>query len=194
MRNGYVFLRTCVVAAIALVACGTALAQYPDKPVQVVLPVGPGGGTDLMAREIAKRLSDAWGQPVVVENKPGGGGVIAAQFVSRAAPNGYTLFFTHDGVITATPKLYKTQGYDPLTELAPITEVAKTGYLVVVNPNVPAKNLSELIAVMKDKKAKGETFPFATSALGSADHLSGEMFRLEAGVEMLVVPYKNTLP
>jgi tripartite-type tricarboxylate transporter receptor subunit TctC len=120
--------------------------------------------------------------------------VIAAQLVARSAPNGYTLLFTHDGVITATPKLYKTEGYDPLTELAPITEVAKTGYLVVVNPNVPAKNLPELIALMKAKKAKGEPFAFATSALGSADHLSGEMFRLTAGVEMLVVPYKNSLP
>lgn len=180
-------------ATMALV-CGTALAEYPDKPVIMVLPVGPGGGTDLMSRELSKKLGEAWGQPVVIENKPGGGGVIAAQFVAHSAPNGYTLLFTHDGVITATPKLYKVEGYQPLTELAPITEVAKTGYLVVVNPGVPANDLPQLIALMKAAKAKGEPFAFATSALGSADHLSGELFRLTADVDMLVVPYKNSLP
>lgn len=196
MQKQFTFAHKCAAALVAtMLACGIARADYPDKPIQMVLPVGPGGGTDLMAREISKRLSDAWGQPVVIENKPGGGGVIAAQQVARSAPNGYTLLFTHDGVITATPRLYKTPDYEPLTDLAPITEVAKTGYLVVVNPAVPAKNLPELIAFMKEKKAKGEPpLAFATSAIGSADHLSGEMFRLTADVDMLVVPYKNSLP
>jgi tripartite-type tricarboxylate transporter receptor subunit TctC len=187
-------LAALLVLAACMVTCPAARADYPDRPIQIVVPVGPGGGTDLMAREIAKKLSDAWGQPVVIENKPGGGGVIGAQAVARAAPNGYTLLFTHDGVITATPRLYKVTDYDPAKDLAPVAEVAKTGYLVVVNPAVPARTLAELIAFMKEKKARKETFAFATSALGSADHLSGELFRLEAEVDMLVVPYKNTLP
>lgn len=184
--------------AAALVAglmlCGAAGAQYPDRPIQIVVPVGPGGGTDLMAREIGRKLSEAWGQPVVIDNKPGGAGNVGAQVVLRAQPNGHTLLFTHDGVITATPKLYKATSYDPQKDFVPITEVAKTGYLVVVNPAVPARTLPELIALMKDKKAKKETFGFATSALGSADHLSGELFRLSADVDMLVVPYKQSLP
>ena len=183
-----------VCVAIAASTSSAAFAQYPNRPVQMVLPVGPGGGTDVLARELARRLSEVWGQPVVIENKPGGGGIVAAEFVTKSPADGYTIFFSHDGVITATPVLYKRADYDPQKQLAPITQVGTVPYLLVVNPAVPAKNVTELIAVMKDKMAKKETFGFATSALGSADHLTGEQFRLAAGVDMLVVPYKNSLP
>ncbi len=171
-----------------------AAAEYPDRPIQMVLPVGVGGGTDLLARQLAKQLSELWGQSVVVDNKSGGGGIIAAQQVMRSSPDGYTILMSHDGVITATPILYKRPDYDPIKQLQPITQLATMSYLIVVNPAVPAKNIPELIAVMKDKGAKKETFSFATSALGSADHLSGEQFRVAAGVDMLVVPYKSSLP
>jgi tripartite-type tricarboxylate transporter receptor subunit TctC len=169
-------------------------AQFPDRPVHLVVPVGPGGGTDLLAREIAQKLSEAWGQPVVVENRTGGGGIIGAQTVTKAAADGYTLLLSHDGVITATPVLYTRPDFDPLKQLAPITQLATIPYLVVVNPSVPAKSISELIALMKEKTARKEMFGFATSALGSADHLSGERFKIAAGVDMLIVPYKSTLP
>jgi len=171
-----------------------AAAQFPNRPVQMVLPVGVGGGTDALARQLAKKLSEYWGQQVVVENKSGGGGIIAAQSVMRAPPDGHTIFFSHDGVITATPALYNRPDYDPITQLAPISMVSRMSYLVVVHPSVPAKNIPELINVMKDKAAKKEPFSFATSALGSADHLSGEQFKMAAGVDMLVVPYKSSLP
>ena len=177
-----------------LAMTSSAMAEFPDRPVQIVVPVGPGGGTDLLARQLAKKLSDVWGQPVFVENKAGGGGIIGAEVVMKAAPNGYTLLFSHDAVVTATPVLYKRPDYDPVRQLAPISELATMSYVVVVNPSVPAKDIPELIAVMKEKSAKKETFGFATSALGSADHLSGEQFKAAAGVDMLVVPYKNSLP
>src|ERR1700681_3714415 len=146
-----------------------AAAQFPDKSVQLVVPVGPGGGTDLLARQIAKKLSEVWAQPVIVENKAGGGGIIGAEAVIRSAPDGYTLLLSHDGVITATPVLYKRPDFDPARQLAPITELATMSYLVVVNPAVPVKDIPELIAAMKEKSAKKESFGFATSALGSAD-------------------------
>jgi tripartite-type tricarboxylate transporter receptor subunit TctC len=199
-RGGFMYihgLKACLsllVIAAGLLLCGAAAADYPDRPIQLIVPVGPGGGTDLMARQIARKLSEAFGQPFVVENKPGGGGVIGGQTVSRSTPDGYTLLFTHDGVITATPMLYKGTAFDPGKELVPITEVAKTGHVLAINPSVPARTLPEFIALMKDKKSKGETFAFACSALGSADHLSGELFRLAADVDMLVVPYKNSQP
>lgn len=171
-----------------------AVAQFPDKSVRLVVPVGPGGGTDLLARQVAKKLSDVWGQQVVVENKIGGAGIIGAEVVTKAAPDGYTLLLSHDGVITATPILYKRPDFDPVKQLAPITQLANIPYLVVVNPSVPARNIPELIALMKEKKAKKESFSFATSALGSADHLSGELFKMAAGVDMLIVSYKQSLP
>ena len=171
-----------------------AVAQFPDRPVQLVVPVGPGGGTDLLARQIAKKLAEVWGQPVIVENKTGGGGIIGAEVVIRSAPDGYTLLLSHDGVITATPVLYKRPDFDPARQLAPISQLATIPYLVIVNPSVPAKNIPEVIALMKEKTAKSQSMGFATSALGSADHLSGELFKIAAGVDMLVVPYKSTLP
>ena len=183
----------CALLCMQLLAL-PAIADFPNKSVQMVLPVGVGGGTDALARQLAKKLSEYWGQPVVVDNKTGAGGIIAAQAVSRASPDGHTIFFSHDGVITATPVLYNRPDYDPITQLAPISMVSRMSYLVVVHPSVPAKNITELIAAMKEKSAKKQPFTFATSALGSADHLSGEQFKTAAGVEMLVVPYKSSLP
>ena len=171
-----------------------AAAQFPDRPVQLVVPVGPGGGTDLLARQIAKKLSEVWGQPVIVENKTGGGGIIGAEAVIRSAPDGYTLLLSHDAVITATPVLYKRPDFDPARQLAPISQLATIPYLVIVNPSVPAKDIPEVIALMKERAAKKQSMGFATSALGSADHLSGELFKMASGVDMLVVPYKSTLP
>jgi tripartite-type tricarboxylate transporter receptor subunit TctC len=189
-----VMVRWAILLAVGLGACGMAFAEFPDRPVQMVLPVGVGGGTDVLCRELSRRLSELWKQPVVVENKPGAGGLVSADYVIKAAPDGYTIFFSHDGVITATPVLYKRTDYDPIKQLMPVTQVGTVEYLFVVNPKVPATNIKELIAVMKDKTAKKEPFAFGTSALGSADHLTGEQFRLAAGVDMLVVPYKNSGP
>ena len=183
-----------VIAAALLLCASTALAQVAGRPVTIVVPVGPGGGTDLLAREAAKRLSDMWGQSVVVENRSGAAGLVGAQGVIKSAPDGNTILFTHDGVITATPVLYKRPDYDPHKQLIPISQLAFMPYVAVVHPSVQAKNVPDLIALIKQKNAKKETFGFATSALGSADHLSGEQFRIAAGVDMLIVPYKSAMP
>jgi tripartite-type tricarboxylate transporter receptor subunit TctC len=182
------------IALGVLAMTGPAAAEFPDRPVTLVVPVGPGGGTDLLARQVAKKLGEVWGQAVVVENRTGGGGIIGAETVIRAAPDGYTLLFSHDAVITATPVLYKRPDFDPARQLAPISEVATAPYLVIVNPSVQAKDIPELIALMREKTAQKQSMGLATSALGSADHLSAELFRQAAGVDMLVVPYKSTLP
>ena len=185
-------LVACLFCAVAVSTA--ALAQSPARPVTIVVPVGPGGGTDLLARELAKKLTELWGQAVVVENRSGAAGLVGAQSVIRSNADGNTLLFTHDGVITATPVLYKRPDYDPGKQLMPLTLVATVPYVAVVHPSVQAKSIPELIALIKQKNAKKETFGFATSALGSADHLTGEQFRMDAGVDMLVVPYKSAAP
>ncbi len=109
-------------------------APFPDRPAKLVVPVGPAGGTDLLAREPARKLSEVWGQPVIVENKAGGGGIFGAESVMKSPADGYTLLFSHDGVITATPVLYKRPDFDPVNQLAPVSQVATVPYLLVVNP------------------------------------------------------------
>src|SRR5262245_56699199 len=171
-----------------------AFAQAPGRAVTIVVPVGPGGGTDLLAREAAKKLAYLWGQAVVVENRSGAAGLVGAQSVIKSAPDGNTLLFTHDGVITATPVLYKRPDFDTHKQLIPLSQLAFMPYVAVVHPSVQAKNVPELIALIKQKNEHKETFGFATSDLGSADHLSGEQFRMAAGVDMLIVPYKSAMP
>lgn len=181
-------------ALFGLFISALAAAQVPGRPVNIVVPVGPGGGTDLLAREAAKRLSEIWGQSVVVENRSGAAGLVGAQSVIRAAPDGNTLLFTHDGVITATPVLYKRPDYDPHKQLVALSQLAFMPYIAVVHPSVQAQSVPELIALIKQKNAGKDKFGFATSALGSADHLAGEQFRIAAGVDMLIVPYKSAMP
>ncbi len=181
-------------ALFGLFISALAAAQVPGRPVNIVVPVGPGGGTDLLAREAAKRLAEIWGQSVVVENRSGAAGLVGAQSVIRSAPDGNTLLFTHDGVITATPVLYKRPDFDPHKQLVPLSQLAFMPYIAVVHPSVQAKSVPELIALIKQKNATKDKFGFATSALGSADHLAGEQFRIAAGVDMLIVPYKSAMP
>jgi hypothetical protein len=171
-----------------------AHADFPDRPVQMVVPVPTGGGTDAMARQVAKMLSQLWGQPVVVDNKAGAAGIIGAQAVMKMPPDGYTLLMSHDGVITATSLLFKRPDFDPIKQLAPISQLASLPHVVSVNPSVPAKNIQELVTLMRLKAERKESFGFATSALGSADHLAGEQFKQSLGLQMLVVPYKSTMP
>ncbi|MDO9403210.1 MAG: tripartite tricarboxylate transporter substrate-binding protein [Polaromonas sp.] len=188
------FGRSCKLLVALLVTSMAALSQaaeFPERTVEMVVGVGPGGGTDMLGRTFAKKLNEVWQQPVVVENKPGAGGIIGAQTVMKAPATGYTLLMNSDQTLAAQ-FLYKRPDYEPLKQLAPIAYLGRQPYVFVVHPSVPVNNVPELIALMKSKKAKGESFGFATSALGSADHLSGELFRIAAGVDMLVVPYKSS--
>jgi len=165
-------------------------ADYPSQPIKILVGASPGGTTDTMARAIAQPLSAALGQPVVVENRPGAGGNIAAEAVARSSPDGYTLlvcFTSHTINATLYPKL----PFDPVADFAPIAMIATVPSLLVGNPSVPARNLTELIALAK---AKPDTLTIAIGGIGSSLHLAGDRFKLMAGVRMLNVPYKGTAP
>ena len=182
--------------ALSAVFANDVLAQssFPTKTVTITLPVGTGGGTDLVARRLAKALSEQWSQSVVVDNKPGASGIIGANVVIKSAPDGHNLLLVWDGPIVATPVLFKRPDYEPLKQLIPISQVTTQGYAVMVHPSVPAKNMTELIAHIKKKNAEKEPFGFATSSAGAADHLAGEVFRTMAGVDLLTVNHFGTGP
>lgn len=187
-------LRRIGTLALAATFAIPAFAQnaFPTKAVNLVVPVSSGGGTDLVARQLGKSLSDQWRQPVVVENKPGASGIIGSTAVIKSAPDGYNLLVAYDGAIVAAPLLVNRPDYTPLTQLAPISQVSLQGYALVVHPSVPVKNVAELITHVKKKNAEKAPFGFATGSPGAADHLSGETFQRMAGVELLTVHYKGT--
>jgi tripartite-type tricarboxylate transporter receptor subunit TctC len=170
----------------------TAHAQpWPSKPIKWVVPFAPGGTTDILARTVGEKLSVALGQPVVVENRPGAGGGVGADYVAKAAPDGYTLVGGTISTHAINASLYKSLPYDPVKDFVPITLIARLPNLLVVNPNVPAKNVGELIALLKANPGK---YNFASSGNGTSQHLSGELFKSIAGVEMQHVPYKGSPP
>lgn len=173
-------------------AAGVAYAQapaYPAKPIRMIIALAPGGGVDTTGRFIAQKLNEAWGQPVVADNRPGAGGSIAAETVARAAPDGYTMLMT-SAQITITPSLMKLS-YDPLKELLPVTMAVVSPGVLVVHPSLPVKNVKELIAFAKARP--GELF-FSSSGQGSAQHLSMELLMQMTGLKMTHVPYKGTAP
>jgi len=173
-------------------AAGAAHAQapaYPTKPIRMIIALAPGGGVDTTGRFIAQKLSETWGQSVVADNRPGAGGVIAAETVARAAPDGYTLLMTSAG-ISITPSLMKLP-YDPIKDLLPVTLAVVSPGVLVVHPSIPVKNVKELISFAKARP--GELF-FSSSGQGSAQHLSLELFSQMAGLKMTHVPYKGTAP
>jgi tripartite-type tricarboxylate transporter receptor subunit TctC len=188
MRNPAVAL----LATIALSFSGGALAQaYPSKPIKIVVPFAVGGIADTFARVIAQRVSDAWGQPVVVENKAGAGGNIGADLVAKSPPDGYTLVMGSIGTHAVNPHLVKNMPYDAQKDFVPIAHVLEAEGLLVVNPSVPAKTVPELIALLKAQPGK---FSYASAGVGTASHLAGELFKGMAGVEMTHVPYKGNSP
>ncbi len=172
---------------------GLATAQadsYPSRPIKLLVGASAGGTTDTMARAIAQPLSKSLGQPVLVENRPGAGGNLAAETVAKAAPDGYTLlvsFTSH--TINAT--LYPNLPFDPVTDFTPISKIATVPSLLVGNPNLPAQNLNELIALAK---AKPDKLSIAIGGIGSSLHLAGDQFKMMADLRILNVPYKGTAP
>ena len=171
---------------------GSAFAQaYPSKPVRLVLPYPPGGGTDVIARPLAQKLSESLGQQVIVDNRGGAGGNIGMEFVAKAPPDGYTLLFALTAQYAVNPTLYPKLPYDPVKDYAHISLLANAPYLLVVHPSVPAKSVKELIALMK---ARPGQLAYASSGNGSGAHLAGEMLRSLAHVEMTHVPYKGAGP
>ena len=179
-------------AAAAIAFAGAAAAQFtPTRPVNMTVGFAPGGGTDTAARIIAKKLSENIGQSVVVENRAGAGGNIAAQHAATAAPDGYLLHLSSVGPLTVAPAMQKNLAYDVKRDLAPITMAVVFPNVFIVHPGVPAKTLKEFVELARQKK--GEV-SYGSSGVGGAGHLSGELFKQRAGVDIIHVPYKGGGP
>jgi len=188
MRNFVVAL----LAASALALSGSAIAQaYPSKTIRIVVPFPVGGIADTFARVIAQKVADAWGQPVIVENKTGAGGNIGADFVAKSPPDGYTIVMGSIGTHAVNPHLVKSMPYDAQKDFVPIAHVLEAEGLLVVNPEVPVKSVPELIALLKSQPGK---LSYASAGVGTASHLAGELFKAMAGVDMVHVPYKGNAP
>ena len=176
-------------AASTLAFAGAALAQaWPAKPIKIIVPYPPGGTSDILARAVGQKLSEQWSQPVVVENKPGATGNIGADFVAKSPADGYTLLLADIGSLAIAPSVVKALPFDPVKDFAPVIMVAYSPHLLVVHPSVPAKDARELVALAK---AKPDTFNFAVSGIGGANHLAGIDFAQRAGIKWTYVPYKG---
>jgi tripartite-type tricarboxylate transporter receptor subunit TctC len=170
---------------------GAALAQFPDKPIRLVVPYAPGGTTDIMARTLQEPLSKVLGQPVIVDNKAGAAGAIGTAQVAQAAPDGYTLVFGNNGPAAIVPLIQKDVGYDPIKNFAPVSLVSIAPMTLVVHPSVPASTVKELIAYAK---AQPNGLEYGTAGAGSFGHLATELFGKQAGIKLIHVPYKGQGP
>lgn len=184
-----------LILVAAGVAGGSAWAQtaanYPTKPVRFIAPFPPGGSTDLLARLVALKLSEAWGQQVIVENRGGAAGTIGVELAARAAPDGYTIVMGHVGTFGVNPTLYPKLSYDAVRDFAPITVLATVPNGMAVHPSLPVKTARDFVALAKARP--GQLF-YASGGNGSASHLAGEYFRLLAKIDIVHVPYKGTGP
>jgi len=179
-------------AATCSLAVLTAAAQgYPVKPVKLVVPFPPGGSLDVAGRLIAQKLTEAWGQSVVVENKPGAGGNIGADLVAKAPADGYTILLGALSTHAVNPSLYASMPYDAVRDFAPITLIAVTPNVLVVNANSPVRNVQEFIAYTKANPGK---LSFGSGSNGSAGHLAGELYKVETGTDAVHIPYKGGAP
>jgi Uncharacterized protein conserved in bacteria len=179
-------------AAVMAMPMASACAQdWPARPLQMIVPQSPGGGADILARDLAVRLQPRLGQPVVVENRPGAGGVIGTDFVARAPADGYTLMMGAISTHGINPGLYKKLPYDAIKDFEPVALVATAPLLVVVNPKLPVNSVAELIAAAKAAPGK---LTYGSAGNGNSTHLAGELFRSMAGVDILHVPFKGATP
>ena len=165
--------------------------SFPDRPVTLVVPFPPGGGTDAGARLIAQKFSTRWGQSVIIDNKAGAAGMVGSELVSRAKPDGYTLLIGNIGTFSINPSLYKKMPYDPDKAFAPISMIAELPFFMLVTPSMKANNIKEFIAFAK---ANPGAVTYASSGSGSGPHLAGEMFEKATGLDMMHVPYKGGGP
>ncbi|MCX7197769.1 MAG: tripartite tricarboxylate transporter substrate-binding protein, partial [Proteobacteria bacterium] len=177
-------------AVVSVVVAGDALAQaWPAKPVRMIVPFPVAGATDIAARQVSQRLSDAWGQPVVIENRPGAGGTLGTEVAARAPADGYTLMTGSVSTHTIAPHLYPKLAYDPLKDFVPITEVATTPNVLVVNTALPVRNLRELVALARKRPNE---LTYGSNGSGANNHLAGELLQASSGIRLQHVPYKGS--
>src|ERR1700761_5766807 len=176
--------------ALANIAMGTARADdYPNHPIRLIVPFAAGGAADAVARIIGKRLGEVFGQPVLVENRGGGNGIIGTEVVKSAAPDGYTLLLGQSGPISINPGIYPSLTYDPEKDFVPVTMTTSYPYLVLVQPSLGVKTVAELVALAKQKPGE---LNYGTTGVGSSNHLATELFDRKAGIKMTHVPYRGT--
>lgn len=182
-----------VVYVASAFAAGHSQAQqaYPTKPIRMIVPFPPGGTTDVVARLVAQKLTEAWGQQVVVDNRPGAGGIIGTEIVAKATPDGYTALLGSITTHAVNPALYKKLNFDPVKDFTPVSLVVSSPQLLAVHPSVAAKSVKELIALAK---AKPGQLNYASAGTGTSPHLTFELFKSMAGIDVVHVPYKGTGP
>jgi len=181
-----------MVISIFALGAPVALAQtYPVKPVRLLVPTTPGGSVDTLARAIGPKLTERWGQQVIVDNRPGAGGAIAGELAAKAQPDGYVLLLGTIASLATNVSLQKKLPYDPMKDFAPVTLVATQNLMLLVHPSVPAKSVKELVRFAKSQPGK---LSFASAGNGTGSHLSGELFKQLAGVDILHIPYKGVAP
>jgi tripartite-type tricarboxylate transporter receptor subunit TctC len=190
MQRGAMAFVTAI-AMIVTIPYAAAQGAYPTKPVRLVVPFPAAGTTDILARAVAQKLSEAWGQQVIVDNRPGAGGNIGSELVAKAAPDGYTLLMGTVGTHAINPSLYSKMPYDHVKDFTPVILVAGVPNVLVVNPSLPVHSVQELIAYGKANPGK---LNFASSGNGTSIHLSGELFKTLTGIQMTHVPYKGSAP
>ena len=177
---------------LLLAASGMAAAQqYPAKPIRVVVPFPSGGPSDIVGRVVSQKLSEAWGQPVIVDNRAGAGGVIGTEYVAKGPADGYQILHGTIGGLTVAMSLQPNRGYDTLRDFVPITQTVTVTNFLVVHPTVPAKSVRELIALAKTRPGK---LNYASSGSGTGPHLAGELLKYMAGIDLTHVPYKGSAP
>ena len=179
-------------AVITLCAASSALAQsYPSKPVRLIVPFPPGGAVDYYARAVQNRLGETLGQPVVIENRAGAGGMIGAELVAKSPPDGYTLLIGNIAALAMNVGLYAKMPYDPVKDLTPIMRTVAVDYAMVVHPSVPAQSVAELVAYAKANPGR---LSYGSAGSGSAPHLSMELFKQRAGIDLVHIPFKGGGP
>ena len=178
------------VAVIWPAAAAAQITQYPIKPMRIVVPLPPAGSTDIVARLVAQKLNEAWGQPVIVDNRPGAGTTLGSDLVARAAPDGYTMLLTSSSLATSV-SLYRKMSFDPVKDLSPIGPVGQSFYVLAVHPSFPATSVREFIALAK---AKPGQILYASAGTGTITHLTVELFMAHAKISMVNVPFKGGAP
>lgn len=182
-------LTALAISALSLHAQAQTSDTWPNRPITLVVASGPGSGVDLAAREMAQKLSTALKQPVVVDNKPGGSGMLAGGLVARARADGYTLLYSNASFVTVAPAVLKSMSYDPIKDLTPLAQTAAGGIMLLANKDVPANNLKELVALIK---ANPDKYNYGTWGNGSSGQLTMEWLKKQAGLKITHIPYKTT--
>lgn len=192
LGTGVIAVLAGLIAGLALTVCTARAAErFPLKPVRIVVPFPAGGSTDLIARQLGQRLTENWGQPVLIDNRSGAGGAVGSEMVARAAPDGYTMVMGSVSTHAIIPHINSKLSYDPIADFAPITELARFPSMLVANSALPARTIKQLIALAKQRPGQ---LTYASNGNGTNSHLAGEILKSAAGIDMLHVPYKGAAP